>query len=188
MTARNHGFPALRFGDGAGNAAPLLDPTTGAPPPPVIKALQLPLVETFPIPGAQEFNVEGDQASVAIENNTTIATLGPVVVPQGYRAVIRSVSIYIDNMLTTTNVVWSVLLQGPGTSVAGYQNLRMFPRVAPFVGNTFDSLIRITGPASVTVIFSNLDGGTYQIGAALSGHLWLYSAEDNWRNRGGQWQ
>lgn len=188
MTARNHGFPALRFGSTQDAATASINPTTGAPNTPVVKALQLPLVEQFPIPGAQEFNVEGDQSSVAVENNTTIATLGPVAVPQGYRAVIRSVSIYIDNMLPTTNVVFSVLLNGPGTSPSGYQNLRMFPRTAPFVGNTFDSIIRITGPASITVIFSNLDGGTYQIGAALSGHLWLISAQDLWKANGGEWQ
>ena len=188
MTARNHGYPALRFGSTQDAPAASINPTTGQPNAPVLKALNLPLVEVFPIPGAQEFNVEGDQASVAVENNTVIATLGPVTIPQGYRAVIRSVSIYIDNMLATTNVVWSVITNGPGTSPSGYQNLRMFPRVAPFVGNTFDSMIRITGPASLQVIFSNLDGGTYQIGAALSGHLWLISAQDLWKANGGEWQ
>lgn len=187
MTARNHGFPAIRYG-GAAQAPAAFDAATGLPATPPLKALNLPLVEVFPIPGAQEFNVEGDQASVAVENNTTIATLGPVIIPQGYRGVIRSVSLYIDNMLSTTNVVFSVLINGPGTSPSGYQNLRMFPRVAPFVGNTFDSTVRITGPASLTVIFSNLDGGTYQIGAALSGHFWLISAQDHWKANGGEWQ
>lgn len=174
-------------GQGGGPSSPSgFNPNTGDPNPQVGYVLALPLPWLTPMPGAQQFNQEGDKTSVAPENNITITGIS-VDVPQGFRCRISSVSTYIDNMLTTTNVVWSVLVNSAPSGVAGFQILKMFPRLAPFVGNTFDSFLLIQGPATLTMVYSNIDGGNYIIGGALSGWIWNSALESQWKNNGGQW-
>lgn len=186
MSAPNVIAPQVGFtGQGAASVVvpPNLRGPGGGAPATLSRMLDIPLPDLFPIPDAHEFNIEADVSSVAVENNITITGL-TVDIPQGYLAIVRGVSIYISNMLATTNVLYTVLTQGPGTAPAGYQNLRMFPRVAPFVGNTFDSMIRLVGPKTLTMIYSNLDGGTYQIGGAFSGWLWNVASDTRWKNAG----
>lgn len=182
--------PVIKFGGAQSGGGGVIPPTNflgpnGQQAPPLSYSLQLPLPWLTPMPGAQQFNQEADVAS-AIVQTATFAGLD-INVPQGYRCRISSVSTYIDNMLTTTNVTWSVLVNGAPSSVAGFQNLKMFPRAAPFVGNTFDAFLLISGPADITVQFSNNDGGTYIIGTALSGWIWNIALEAQWKNNGGQW-
>lgn len=182
--------PVIEFGGNQSSGGGVVPPTNqfgsnGQPQAPLSYSLQLPLPWLTPMPGAQQFNQEADVAS-AIVQTATLAGLD-INVPQGYRCRVSSVSTYIDNMLITTNVTWSVLVNGAPAPVSGFQNLRMFPRSAPFVGNTFDAFLLISGPADITVQFTNGDGGTYQIGAALSGWIWNIALEAQWKNNGGQW-
>jgi hypothetical protein len=85
-------------------------------------------------------------------------------------------------MLATTDVRWYV--QVDSQAVAGYAPVTIFPRVAAFVGNTFDAKIRITGPATVAVFFQNIDGGAYTVGAALGGWDWPQASDDRWKSYG----
>lgn len=183
--------PVVRYGGAQSGGGGVVPPTVmqgpnGQPPQSMLSALVLPLPWLTPMPGAQQFNQESDAASAAVQTVVLPAPLS-IDVPQGYRCRIASVSTYIDNMLTTTNVTWSVLVNNAPAAVAGFQNLKMFPRAAPFVGNTFDAFLLIQGPATITVQFSNNDGGTYIIGAALSGWVWNVALEAQWKNNGGQW-
>ena len=178
-------MPVIRYGGASGETPSGFNPNTGASAPPVNYTLSLPLPWLTPMPGSQQFNQEGDQASAAVE--TVVLPNISVDVPQGYRCRISSVSTYIDNMLTTTNVLWSVLVNGAPANVPGFQNLRMFPRAAPFVGNTFDAFLLLQGPATITLQYQNIDGGTYIIGGALSGWTWNMNLEQQWKLNGGQW-
>lgn len=155
----------------------------GAPSGPrVDRSLQVYLPEVFPIPAATEFNPVVSKGTAVIESNIDIGLL--VALPQNNEGIVRSVSIYINNMLATTNLTWT--LRFNGAPVPGYNNLSIFPRPAPFVGNTFESFIRIPpgNPMNLTVTYSNNDGGTYQIGAALSGWFWPITLGNLWRQQG----
>lgn len=145
------------------------------------RALILPLPEQFMIPSGVGFNPEGETATAAVQANVVIAG-ATVTVPANMLGVIASVTLYITNMLTTTNVQYTVLRDN--NPIAGYQNLKIFPRVSPFVANTFDIPIRITGPSTITVTFNNNDGGTYVVGAALSGWQWGATADQQWKAAG----
>lgn len=168
---------------GSGGQPPVVPPSFGGPggPQSVGAALQIPLPEVLPIPDAHEFNPLGQIATVGIQSNIEI-TGTAFDVPPNTLAVIRGVSLYITNMLTTTNILWS--LQIDGSSPQGYNKITIFPRAAPFVSNGFDSMIRFQGPCTVRVVFNNVDGGAYTIGASYSGWFWPENSDTRWRTFG----
>lgn len=145
------------------------------------RTLDLPLPELVPIPSAQEFSPEGHVDTAGIQSNITIPGI-TVNVPGGSIYVIRSLSLYINNMLDTTDVRWSIVVNG--NPVPGWANMTLFPRIATFVGNNFDTMIRGAGVASISVIFTNADGGSYKVGAAIGGWFWPLTADQQWKNGG----
>lgn len=171
------------FGMGKGGAPPFASPASGAAAGGYVatRTLNLPLPELVPIPSAQEFNPEGHVDSSGIQSNIALPNID-VNVPNGSIFVIRGVSLYINNMLDTTDVRWSVVVNG--NPVPGWANLTLFPRIATFVGNNFDSMIRGSGQAKIQVIYTNADGGSYKIGAALTGWYWPLTADQQWKNGG----
>lgn len=185
MTAPHPVGPTWGFGRTipGGGAGAVISPPNLAPAdaPAIIRALDIPLPEVFPIPDAKEFNPLGSNPSPGVEANVTIpgATFA---IPTATLGVIRSFSIYITNMLATTTVTWSLLVNG--SPVAGYTGVSIFPRVAPFVGNTFDTFIRLQGPTTITVIYTNTDGGAYTVGASYSGWLWPMASDGRWKTVG----
>jgi hypothetical protein len=146
------------------------------------RMLILPLPEDSPIPDAHEFNVEGAVATAAVTANPVAITGCSYTVPAGSLGVVRNVSVYINNMLATTDVRWFVYIDG--SPVAGYAPITVFSRVAAFVGTSFDAKIRITGPATVSISFMNVDGGAYSVGAALGGWDWPQASDDRWKAYG----
>lgn len=174
------------YGSGGGGAV-MMPPSAGGPggmPTPAARSLQLPLPEIYPIPDAHEFNPLGSIDSAAINTSPAVVTGCSLSVPQGSNGVIRGVSLYINNMLATTNVDWSLLIDGQVPQ--GYGGLTIFPRVSPFVTNGFDCLIRFDAPAEISIVFRNLDGGSYKIGASFSGWFWPKAAGDRWMAYGPQ--
>ena len=175
--------PALGFGNSSGGPVQL--------PPHVeaerveqgraARALTLFLPEQYMIPDGRGFNPQGSIATAAVQSNINI-TNATQVIPDNNLAVVSSVTIQITNMVATTNVTWTVLVNG--APVQGYNGISIFPRVAPFVGNTFDIPIRVCGPATIQVIFSNIDGGAYTVGAALSGWMWPVTSDQRWKAYG----
>ena len=168
---------------GNGGVAPMIPPELGTEGSdnPAVPSLQIPLPEVLPIPDAKEFNPLASQASAGLETNTVIAGTA-FAVPAGYFGVIRGLTLYIVNMLATTNVTWT--LQINGAAPQGFSALSIFPRVAPYVGNGFDACIRFTGPALIQVIFTNADGGAYTVGASYSGWFWPQASDARWRRFG----
>lgn len=132
----------------------------------VSRALQVYLPEVYPIPDATNFNTLGSVNSAGPQSNILLPGAS-VQLPKANTGYIRSVSINIANMLQTTNVTWTVFINT--SPVPGFTNLSIFPRVADGVTDEFDCVIRVSQGALVTIRYSNLDGGTYGIGASLSG-------------------
>ena len=154
------------------------DHTTG---PSIDRALQIYLPTIEPIPGASEFNPQATKATNVVEANVDIGlTLD---VPPNNIGIIRGVQLFILDMLTTTVVTWTLTINGG--PVQGYTNLSIFARTAPFVGNSFDSFINIPQGGKVRVIYTNTDGGSYTIGAGISGWFWPQSLGEQWTKKGG---
>lgn len=145
------------------------------------------LPELYPIPDAQEFNPSGSASTAAVQTDIEIA-LTPTIfngtnqIPKGAIGVIRGFSIYITNMLTTTTVSWTLRVNG--APAGGYGALTMFPRAQSFVGNSFDCFIRIPNGAVISVTYSNPDGGTYVVGASISGWYWPEVSGKRWLEEG----
>jgi hypothetical protein len=158
-------------------------PYQGGPSGPrVDRSLQVYLPEVFPIPAATEFNTVVSKATSVVETNIDIGLV--IDLPQNNIGIIRGVNLFITNMLTTTNLTWTLTFNG--APVPGYSNLSIFPRLAPFVSNSFDSFIRIPqgNPMKVRIVYSNNDGGTYTIGAGLSGWNWPIQLGNLWTQQG----
>lgn len=173
------------FGFGSGGMPVTVPPSFGGPngSAPAVNAytVSLPLPEIVPIPDAHEFNIEGHVATAAVINNANI-TGATFTVPDNNLAVIRGVTFYVTNMLTTTNILFSLLINDGAPS--GYGGVTIFPRVAPFVGNGFESMIRFQGAAVIRCVFSNVDGGTYVVGASFSGWFWPEASDSRWKTYG----
>lgn len=144
-------------------------------------SLSIPLPEELPIPDAREFNPTGSIASAGLQNNILI-TGTTTQVPDGTFGVIRSVQLFINDMLPTTDVIWSLIINQ--ASPQGFNQITMFPRLAPFVGNTIPACIRFQGPATITMIFSNRDGGAYLVGGGYGGWFWPEASDARWRRYG----
>lgn len=154
----------------------------GASGPGIDRALQIYLPEIFPIPAASEFNTLVTKQTTAIESNIDIGLA--LNIPANNIAIIRGVALFISDMTAATNVTWTLLTNNGPES--GYANLFIFPRVAPFVSNAYDSFIRVDNGQTVRAIYSNLDGGTYNIGIQVSGWWWPKTLGDLWMKTGGQ--
>lgn len=145
------------------------------------RALQIPMPEVYPIPDAHEFNALGSIVSPGVSVNTAI-TGCTFDIPENSLAIIRGVNIFITNMLATTNILWS--LTRDGAPLPGYQGISMFPRASAFVGNGFDSFLRVRGKCTIAMIFSNVDGAAYTIGGGFSGWFWPETSDARWRAAG----
>jgi hypothetical protein len=159
-------------------------PPNLAPPgtPPIARVLSLPLPEDSPIPDAREFNKTGSVATAAVMAAPALVTGCTFVIPAATLGVVRTVSIYITNMIAATNVQWWVMVDGGAAS--GYDPVTIFPRVASSISNSFDSKIRVKGPATVSVVFQNFDGGAYQVGASIGGWYWPEASDERWKSFG----
>lgn len=148
--------------------------------------------EVYPIPDAQEFNPSGSRTTAAAETQQITllpatgagegVPTGVIQLPKNNIGIIRGFSIYITDMLSTTDMAWTLLVNG--APAGGYGTLKMFPRAASFVGNNFDCFIRLPSGAQVSVIFTNTDGGTYVVGASISGWFWPETSGKRWLDTG----
>jgi hypothetical protein len=147
--------------------------------PGIARMLQVYLPEVYPIPSAIEFNTQVSKDTNVVET----ADIGLTVnIPESNVGIVRAVLLQINDMLTTTNVTWT--LQFNGAPVPGYSKISMFPRSAPFVGNSFDAFVRVPSGTKITVQYDNVDGGSYKVGAAVSGWFWPESLGQLWLQQG----
>lgn len=140
------------------------------------------LPEERPIPSAQIFENElGSKSTVVAEQNVAIPGAS-VIIPQGCVARLSSVNLYVDNLLTTSNLTFSVLFEG--SPIPGLSNIPIFPgEVARDVEN-FDVFVRIPRSGTISVTYTNNDGGTYIVGAALGGWFWNDAAGKQYMQQG----
>lgn len=132
--------------------------------------------EIYPIPDAVEFNPLGSTTTIIAE--TKVIPGVALQLPQSYIGIIRGYTIYVDNMLLTTNLIYTLLING--NPAPGYGSLTMFPRAAPSVSNGFDAFIRVPDGAALSVKVQNVDGGSYTVGASISGWIWPRAAGERW--------
>lgn len=178
------------WGLGKGGVTPVAGSVGSIPYPPDVaqhienigRQLSVPLPEVYPIPDAHVFNAEGQVASPGAQQNINIPLLPLVQIPTGNLGVMTSFSIYVQNMLATTNITWTLLANG--VAVQGYTGITIFPGVSPRAANTFDIPVRFTGEQNLTIVFTNTDGGAYLIGAAISGWFWPTSSDRRWKSAG----
>lgn len=127
------------------------------------------LPEERPIPGATIFNTLGQQATAVVQAGVLIAGAG-IIIPAGSIARLDSVNLYATNLLPTSALTFTVLQNG--AAIQGLTNVGIFPGTAARIAENFSLLVRISNGATLTVVFSNADGGAYLVGAALSGWFW----------------
>ena len=138
------------------------------------------LPEERPIPSAVIF--ENALASVATNIVQTAATGCTVVIPQGCVARLSSVNLYVDNLLTTSNITFSVLFDA--APLPGLSNIPIFPGVVARAVENFEVFVRILRGGTLTVNFTNNDGGTYIVGAALGGWFWNEASGKQYMQQG----
>ena len=151
-------------GDGGGSFAS--HQNAGALP----QFITLFLPEERPIPSAQIFeNALGQQATNVVQAGVAIP--GAVqVIPQGCVARLSAVNLYVDNLLTTSAIRFSVLFEG--NALPGLSNIPVFPGAVARAVENIDVFVRILRAGTLSVTFTNNDGGTYIVGASLSGWFW----------------
>lgn len=97
-------------------------------------------------------------------------------IPPNNVAVIRSVTLNINNMLATTDVVWRIRVdQSP---VEGWAPLTIFPRASASVSRSFladETFIFFPDGGTIDVEIEVRDGATYHIGASY--HGWFFNRQ-----------
>lgn len=179
------GIASPPWGIGQGGTPVMVPPSSMGPggrPMVAAISMQIPLPEVFPIPDAKEFNPTGSIANTGATVNPIEITNTITLVPDGTMGIIRGVQLYINDMLPTTDVKWSLIIDTG--SPQGFNGITMFPRTAPFVGNAIDAGVRFNGPARISVVFTQTDAGTYLIGAGYSGWYWPTASDARWRKFG----
>lgn len=164
------------WGIGNGGRPPASTPSAAAFPQ-AAAVLQVPLPEISPIPDARQFNTEGHDGTAGAGTRTLADCT--VVVPVNNKFIINSFSVYVDNMLTTTEIHWAILVNG--VPQQGWSDIKLFPRLAPFVGDNLDPFLRGEGEATITVQIRQVDGGGYIIGAAVGGWYWPKTSDQRWK-------
>lgn len=143
--------------------------------------MQLFLPEEKPIPSATIFETI-DVASTAIVQSGILLPAAQQQIPANNLGRLSGVTFFITNLLPTTDVRFTVL--GNGGPLQALNRVRIFPGTAGRVSNAFDVYIRIPSGTLLQVLFENNDGGTYQVGASLSGWFWPESDGKRWMQQG----
>jgi len=161
-----------------GGGAPGGAPGPGGSPSGSGTTLDVPPFHQVKPPQAKAFKFNVSATGLNAANTPAIIPGGTFQIPAQNVGVVRSLSVGINNMLTTSNITFS--LRFDETPVPGWDNLVLFPRAATSVvaGWSPDETYEVTGEGvSVDILVNVLDAGTYQIGTSLSG--WYYSKRLN---------
>ena len=165
---RAGGVAALNAKGGSAPAIPAI-PGSTRPADAIPQSLELPLPEDVPIPGASLFNPLGKATTVAVEVNKPI--VGPdvggalLVVKQNARARLDGVVVWVQGLQPTSDLVVSFF--DGGAPIPGFSNLQVFPGlVALFALPISGKYVSGAGP-TFTATYTNKDGGSYIIGAAI---------------------
>jgi hypothetical protein len=126
--------------------------------------------------GATDFNVAVNQAGLTALTTPLELTGSAVTIPPGNVAVIRSLVLGINTVVSTTAVTWALLFDG--SPVPGWSGLGFFP-------GALNQALTVYGPdelqlpvpegTRISVAVTVADAGNYQAGAQF--HGWWYSRE-----------
>lgn len=129
-------------------------------------------------PQASEVNI--DTSGTGFNNATTPVVLAGSAfqIPADNVGVIRSVVLSVNNLTTTSQLVWRLRFNGVG--VQGWNNLTIFPRLAASISVAYgpdETFIPIPDGVLIDVelVVLPADGNTYQAG--VSYHGWYYGKE-----------
>ena len=150
----------------------------GAPVSQLLRVAAVPLPRYQPIPTAIYFNVGGAPVATAVVQAGIAIPDADVLVPVGSIGTLESVIFGVDALLTTSDLRFTVLLNG--APMSGFSRIRIFPGNAARVTNAFDVKVDLPDGAHLQVTFENNDGGTYQVGAELSGFTYTQGAARRW--------
>ncbi len=140
------------------------------------------LPEERPIPSAQIFENVLGQANTNIVQAGVAIPGASVLIPQGCVARLSSVNLYVDNLLQTSSIKFSILFDA--APLAGLSNIPIFPGVVARAVENFDVFVRIPRSGTLSVVFTNTDGGTYLVGAALGGWYWSEASGKQYMQQG----
>ncbi len=147
----------------------------GAPPPSTAIAGSSPglLLDPYLFPPTNATPLFGTDLQPSVNAGTVTLLPGCTLqVPDNNVGVIASITVLLDQIVITSNVVWSILVNG--ITPPGYNQLRVIPRSgAAAVGVQFvPTRLELPPLAIVTVQAQNIDGGAYNLGAQLYGWYW----------------
>jgi hypothetical protein len=146
---------------GAAIAGPLQEPGTILLPP-----------QLFPPENAISLNLSANQAIVGAGAVFTPSALSTRIPPNCY-GVISSIDLVLDAIVLTSDVRWSLLING--VPVAGWNAITILGRDgAASVSKTWEGPLRIMIPlgGTVGVRIVDVDGGAYVAGTQLYGWFW----------------
>ncbi len=86
------------------------------------------------------------------------------------QGVIRGFTLFLDNPVVTSNVLWTLLVGGK--PVPGLVNVTILGRAAASISRSLSVLVLVPPSNRVDVLITNVDGGAYNVGADLEG--WTY--------------
>lgn len=133
--------------------------------------------ELYPIPEARSFALF-DTADMTGAGATATPAGLVLQLTDGYSAVIRSITIDLNDITVATNVRYTIRVGG--ASVPGYDQLRHFPRNASSVSRDFDAFIVVEDGRKIDALFTNVDGGAYKVGLSMTGWIWPTAAGRRW--------
>ena len=134
-----------------------------------------------PIPDAQFFTLQGTKATAATESDVLIPNV-QLTLEAGVEGVIDGFVLSVQNLLTTSNLSFSLLFNG--NPVPGFKDLLIFPANLALSQFTWQGTLRVPQNTTVEVSFTNTDGQTYLMGADVTGWTWATASGQAWL-RGG---
>ena len=139
------------------------------------------LPEERPIPTAQEFNLLGQQTTVAVQANQPLvgATL---TLPSGFVARVAAVVLYVAGLGAGSQLSFSLTVNDG--AVQGWTNVAIFPGAAARVSEGYDAHILVPNTGVVEAFFTNADGGAYTVGVQISGWQWAEQDGKRWVEQG----
>lgn len=142
-----------------------------------LSGLSLPPPNSVKPPGGHDFQVFSTvTAGPAVTPVAFTGARSTFLIPTANVGVIRSVVFLVNGLLTTSNVLFSVLFNGGG--VEGWNGIPVLPRLASSVSSSYgpeETFIEVPENTTVSLSVTVTDGVAYQVSALL--HGWFYPTE-----------